>query len=93
MADRMQIIRIICCVFPTGETFWMESVLGPVYLTAVVNYWKEQHPEYTKLNATGGMVELWMLRGDFEGQQENNMELPEDFHERIKEVENREDTN
>ena len=93
MQPNMQAIRVVCCLFPTGEAFWMEAVLGPVYLNMVIETWKEKNPEYTKLNVTGGMIELWMLRGDYESRKEDNMELPEDFHERLNSIENAEDTN
>lgn len=93
MANKSQIIRIICCIFPNGEPFFMEAVLGPVYLSQVIKVWKEKNPGYRGLNVSGGAVELWMMRGDFEEKQENNIELPEDFHENLKKVENRPDTN
>ena len=53
-------IRAICCVFPSGETTWVEADKGHEYYSSIIAQWKKDHPEYTETNSTMGPVEIRM---------------------------------
>lgn len=61
MSELDNIISVICCVMPSGETLWVRAdSCESKYIVEVLAAWKEQNPEYTEESTTCGFVEIRM---------------------------------
>jgi hypothetical protein len=75
----MKTMPVLCCVFPSGETLWIEAdEKNHEYVTEVISSWKALNPGYKETKCTLGVVQITMSVDKYEAiRAENNFIWPE----------------
>lgn len=68
----MEIINVICVVFPSGEIYWFEASQGQEFLEKLIQKWKDKNQWANNSDCTMGCIEIKMPREKYFNIQSTN---------------------